>query len=64
MYVYAKRVESLRHVTRHMLGLYHGMPRARLWRQMLSDSNELKRNDPSLLLRALETVERALAEAA
>jgi tRNA-dihydrouridine synthase A len=57
MYEYAKRVESLRHVTRHVLGLYHGMPRARLWRQMLSDSNELKRNDASLLLRALEAVE-------
>jgi tRNA-dihydrouridine synthase A len=26
---YAKKQESLRHVTRHMLGLYHGMPRAR-----------------------------------
>lgn len=59
MYEYAKKIESLRHVTRHMLGLYHGMPRARLWRQMLSDSNELKRNDPALLLRALETVEDA-----
>jgi tRNA-dihydrouridine synthase A len=59
MHEYAKEIESLRHVTRHMLGLYHGMPRARLWRQMLSDSNELKRNDPSLLLRALEAVEEA-----
>ena len=59
MYEYAKKIESLRHVTRHMLGLYHGMPRARQWRQMLSDSNELKRNDPTLLLRALETVEEA-----
>jgi tRNA-dihydrouridine synthase A len=59
MYEYAKGVESLRHVTRHVLGLYHGMPRARLWRQMLSDSNELKRNDPALLLRALEAVEEA-----
>jgi tRNA-dihydrouridine synthase A len=64
MYEYAKRVESLRHVTRHMLGLYHGMPRARLWRQMLSDSNELKRNDPALLLRALDAVEGHLAQAA
>ena len=59
MYEYAKKIESLRHVTRHMLGLYHGMPRARQWRQMLSDSNELKRNDPALLLRALEVVEEA-----
>jgi tRNA-dihydrouridine synthase A len=56
-YEYAKTLDSLRHVTRHMLGLYHAMPRARVWRQMLSDSNELKRNDPALLLRALEAVE-------
>lgn len=64
MYEYAQNVESLRHVTRHVLGLYHGMPRARQWRQILSDSNELKRNDPALLLRALDTVEGHLAQAA
>ena len=57
MYEYAKNVESLRHVTRHMLGLYHGMPRARLWRQMLSDSERLRRNRPELLLEALDAVE-------
>jgi tRNA-dihydrouridine synthase A len=56
---YAGKADSLRHVTRHMLGLYHGMPRARLWRQMLSDATELKRNDPAVLLRALEVVEEA-----
>jgi tRNA-dihydrouridine synthase A len=59
MHEYAKDVDSLRHVTRHMLGLYHGMPRARLWRQMLSDSEQLKRNRPELLLEALEAVEEA-----
>ena len=57
MYEYAKGVESLRHVTRHMLGLYHGMPRARLWRRMLSDSTALNDNDPELILRALDAVE-------
>jgi tRNA-dihydrouridine synthase A len=64
MVAYAEGQESLRHVTRHMLGLYHGQPSARLWRRMLSDSAELKRNDPGLLLRALEVVEGQLAEAA
>ena len=54
---YAKRQESLRHVTRHMLGLYHGMPRARLWRQMLSDSERLKQGRPELLLEAMQAVE-------
>ena len=57
MYEYAKNVESLRQVTRHVLGLYHGMPRARLWRQMLSDAARLRRNDPALLLEALDAVE-------
>jgi tRNA-dihydrouridine synthase A len=54
---YAGQADSLRHVTRHMLGLYHGMPRARLWRQMLSDSERLKQNRPELLLEALDAVE-------
>src|SRR5687767_12550354 len=53
---YARRQDSLRHVTRHMLGLYYATPRARLWRRMVSDSAELEKNDPALLLRALEAV--------
>jgi tRNA-dihydrouridine synthase A len=57
MFEYAKRQESLRHVTRPMLGLFHGMPRARLWRRMLSDAAELKKNRPELLLEALEAIE-------
>ena len=61
---YARRQESLRHVTRHMLGLYHATPRAKLWRRMLSDPRALQENDPGLILRALETVEGRLAEAA
>jgi tRNA-dihydrouridine synthase A len=47
----------LRSVTRHMLGLYHGMPRARLWRRMLSDARLLGQNRPELLLEALEAVD-------
>ncbi|HET7297949.1 MAG TPA: tRNA dihydrouridine(20/20a) synthase DusA [Burkholderiales bacterium] len=61
---YARRQESLRHVTRHMLGLYHAHPRARLWRRMLSDPVELSRNDAALLLRAWEMVEGHIAQAA
>ncbi|HJS77310.1 MAG TPA: tRNA dihydrouridine(20/20a) synthase DusA, partial [Burkholderiales bacterium] len=61
---YARRQESLRHVTRHMLGLYHAHPRARLWRRMLSDPVEPSRNDAGLLLRALEMVEGQIAQAA
>ena len=54
---YAARQASLRHVARHMLGLYHGHPRARLWRRMLSDPARLSQNDPRLLLEACEAVE-------
>ncbi len=47
----------LRSITRHMLGLYHGQQRARLWRRMLCDPERLERNDPRLMLDALEMVE-------
>ncbi len=53
----------LRSVARHMLGLYHGMPRARLWRRMLSDSARLAGNRPELLLQALESVDAAVSMA-
>ena len=48
---------SLRNVTRHMLGLYHGHPRARLWRRMLSNPVLRDKNDPAVLLDAVEAVE-------
>jgi tRNA-dihydrouridine synthase A len=57
MFEYAKRQDSLRHVAKPMLGLYHGMPRARLWRRMLSDARSLKANRPELLLEALQEME-------
>jgi len=49
----------LRSITRHILGLFHGRPRARAWRQLLSDARALARNDPGLILHALDTVETA-----
>ena len=54
---YARGLNGLRPLARHMLGLYHGHPRARLWRRMLSDPARLSQNDPALLLDALEAVE-------
>jgi len=61
MHAYCERSLSnritLRHVARHMLGLYHGHRRARLWRRMLSDAGRLSQNDPGLLLEAMEAVE-------
>lgn len=57
MQEYARNQSSIRSVARHMLGLYHGHRRARLWRRMLSDSARLSQNDPGLLLEAMEAVE-------
>lgn len=51
-----KKGTELRHITRHALGLPHGMQGARLWRQMLSDAALLQANDPALILRAWEKV--------
>ena len=63
MHVYAEKSllngTRLRNIARHMLGLYHGHRRARLWRRMLSDSARLSQNDPALLLEAMEAVESA-----
>jgi len=43
----------LRAIARHMLGLYHGRPNARVWRRMLSDPALLAANRPALLLEAM-----------
>jgi len=47
-----------------MLGLYHGHRRARLWRRMLSDPALRDKDDPALLLDALEAVESPVRVAA
>ena len=63
MVEYARRHRDvpLRAIARHMLGLYHALPRARLWRRLLSDAARLKENRPELLLEALDAVESAEA---
>ena len=48
----------LRHIVRHLHGLYRGRPVARRWRQLLSDPRALAGNDPGMLLDALAAVER------
>ena len=59
------RGTPLRAIARHMLGLYHGRPGGRRWRQLLSDATRLAANDPELLLDALAPTEaRGLAVAA
>ena len=55
---------EVRHLARHVLGLYLGQPAARLWRRMLSDSRALSRNDPGLLREACAAVEAEVARVA
>ncbi len=43
----------LNSITRHMLGLVTGLPGARAFRQLLSDSTKLSTGDPAILLEAL-----------
>lgn len=68
MIAYAERQRAggvaLRQIARHMLGLYHGVPRARLWRRRLSDAARLAANDPALLAEARALVEGRFADAA
>jgi len=68
MCAYAERQRArgvaLRQLTRHTLGLYHGRPRARLWRRLLSDPARLAANDPALFIEAADRVEGHLADAA
>ncbi|MCB1955230.1 MAG: tRNA dihydrouridine(20/20a) synthase DusA, partial [Rhodocyclaceae bacterium] len=54
----------LKHMTRHVLGLYQGVPGAKAWRRTLSDPLALRSNDPGLLLRAADALEEGLLRAA
>ncbi len=53
----AQRGTPLRAITRHLLGLYQGKPRARAWRRMLSDAELLAKGGPQLLIDALTLAE-------
>ena len=65
MHAYAidevSRCTPLRAIVRHMLGLYHGRPNARVWRRMLSDASLLAANRPDLLLDAMQATENGMA---
>jgi tRNA-dihydrouridine synthase A len=50
---------KLNSITRHMLGLMAGLPGARAFRQLLSDSKKLAAADPALLLEAAARMRRA-----
>ena len=45
--------EQLKHITRHLLGLFAGLPGARQWRRMLSEHSHKPETTPDLLHDAL-----------
>lgn len=57
---YAERLAGegtpIKHLTRHVLGLFNGEPGARLWRRYLSENAHLPSARPQILLEALERV--------
>jgi tRNA-dihydrouridine synthase A len=57
------RGTPLRAIVRHMLGLYHGQSRGRVYRRLLSDADRLRNADVGLLEEALSAVEPSIAEA-
>jgi tRNA-dihydrouridine synthase A len=61
MATYARRENAagtrLHHVSRHLLGLYHGQPGARTWRRALTLGAAQPGAGPEVLLRALDQVE-------
>ncbi|MGE0499481.1 MAG: tRNA dihydrouridine(20/20a) synthase DusA [Rhizobiaceae bacterium] len=54
----------LSHVTRHMVGLFHGLPGARRWRQILSTDAVKPGAGPEVLRAAFAAVDRLPAAAA
>jgi tRNA-dihydrouridine synthase A len=59
-YVEARMVEGapLKAITRHMLGLFQGLPGARRWRRIISEEAHRPGSGPELLLRAAASVPR------
>ncbi|WP_370631796.1 tRNA dihydrouridine(20/20a) synthase DusA [Phyllobacterium lublinensis] len=54
----------LSHVTRHMVGLFHGAPGARRWRQMLSTDANQTGATSTVIRRAYEMIRTAVTEEA
>ena len=50
--------QALHRITRHMLGLYHSQPGGRIWRQILTVEGSKHGANSSVVLAALEAVEK------
>jgi tRNA-dihydrouridine synthase A len=58
------RGQALHRITRHMLGLYHGQPGGRIWRQILSSEGCRPGASHEMLLHAMDAVEQQAARIA
>jgi tRNA-dihydrouridine synthase A len=54
---YAARGIPLHRIARHMLGLYHGQPGGRIWRQIISTEGHKPGADYTVMVKAREAVE-------
>jgi len=52
----------LNHITRHMLGLFHGVKGAKLWRSYLSENAPKRKNDINVIKEALIKIEEVQKE--
>jgi len=50
----------VKHISRHMLGLFQGLPGARTWRRFISERAHLDPGNDRLLLQALDAMKAAL----
>lgn len=50
----------LNHLTRHIIGLYHGEPRSRLWRRYISEHAHLPTSGIEILQQAVHTMQQNL----
>ena len=59
-----ERGVALKHMTRHVLGLFHGQPGGRVFRQILSEGGHKPGADWTLIERALDATEKSGRRAA
>ena len=55
---------ALRHMSRHLTGMFQGQPGARRWRRYLGEHQSARNADTGTVTRALEAMSHAALEAA
>ncbi len=53
----------VKNISRHVLGLFQGLPGARRWRRFISENAHLDAGNDRLLLEALDYMQRGIAVA-